>query len=308
MLSGDKDGKKIRIWKACRFLVMAGAVAVVIAVGLSPRQGSARGQDGADSGDSGVPLLIAAGATIADYDGVPSAAETDDAYVPELTMTDADRFLGGSCCEPAAAACSHRQRSPQMYIGGIIGASFATLALPPDDATNRSVFTAGGTLGVAFDRPVGALRLEVEGRGRDVVSETVVAQDDTYSITGEATDIWSTTVNLWRDFAATETLGAYLGGGIGAGGYRSVISVTEPFTDLLAVNDPTSTFAWQAGCGLTYAITPRATLDVGYRFFALNESTATGTAFDLPYSYRTGFSASELLFTLRIYEPFRGWR
>lgn len=51
-----------------------------------------------------------------------------------------------------------------------------------------------------------------------------------------------------------------------------------------------------------------ATLDLGYRFFAIDESTATADFIGVPFDYPTNFAASELLLTLRIYEPFRRWR
>lgn len=304
-----KQGKPSAAWFA-----MAAVASMAITTALLAGQTRANDETTGEPLEDAAPLLIAAGTSIADYDGThsPTAAEpegADDAYVSELGLPEVagEPLLGTSCCEPMAARCCDARSAPRLYVGGIIGASFATLALPPDDTINRSLFTAGGTLGVAFDRPLGALRLEVEGRGRDKVSETVVDPDSNFSITGEATDIWSATVNLWRDFAPTDTVGVYLGGGIGGGGYRSVIAASEPFADQISVNDPNSAFAWQAGCGLTYAIGPRATLDLGYRFFAIDESTAAGTVFGEPFSYRTGFSASELLFTLRVYEPFRGW-
>ncbi len=306
-----KHGKPRAAWSAFAMAVVAN-----VAIVATFLMGQARGSDEPEGEplEAGAPLLIAAGASITDYDGsrlsaTAEAAEAEDTYVSELTLpeVDGESVPGMSCCEPMATSRCDPRSAPRFYVGGIIGASFATLALPPEDTINRSLFTAGGTLGVAFDRPLGALRLEVEGRGRDKVSETVVDPDFNFSITGEATDIWSATVNLWRDFAPTDTVGVYLGGGIGGGGYRSVIAASEPFTDVLSANDPISAFAWQAGCGVTYAVGPRATLDLGYRFFAIDESTAIGTAFGSPLSYRTGFSASELLFTLRVYEPFRGW-
>jgi opacity protein-like surface antigen len=321
-LEGKKRGvmdviHRSRKQSTCRadWFVMAAVASMALTTTLLAGQTGANNETAAELAEAEAPLLIAAGTSIADYDGThsPAVAEpegADDAYVSELGLpeVDGEPLLGTSCCEPGAASCCDARSAPRLYVGGIIGASFATLALPPDDTINRSLFTAGGTLGVAFDRPLGALRLEVEGRGRDKVSETVVDSDLNFSITGEATDIWSATVNVWRDFAPTDTVGVYLGGGIGGGGYRSVIAASEPFPDLISANDPTSAFAWQAGCGLTYAIGPRATLDLGYRFFAIDETTAQG--FDTlngPFSYRTGFSASELLFTLRVYEPFSSW-
>jgi hypothetical protein len=43
------------------------------------------------------------------------------------------------------------------------------------------------------------------------------------------------------------------------------------------------------------------TFDVGYRYFHINTISQAGVE-------PNQFSASELMFTLRLYEPFRGWR
>lgn len=195
------------------------------------------------------------------------------------------------------------------YVGGIVGVSFATL--DDDDSqtpsiSNESTFTAGGTIGVAFDRPMGAWRLEFEGRGRDQITATD-SDPQLGSVTLRATDIWSAMVNVWRDYRPYETIGIYAGGGIGSGGYRSTLSGTG-LASLYTGNDPVTNFAWQAGGGVFYEITPRMTLDLGYRFFAIDESTATAEFAGIPFDYRERYSASELLLTLRIYEPFRGWR
>jgi opacity protein-like surface antigen len=201
------------------------------------------------------------------------------------------------------------QSSRQLYLGGIIGADFATLDKVPGLPTtvpNQSIFTAGGTLGMRFLRDDGAWRLEFEGRGRDQVLETVEAPGIGTSTT-RATDGWSAMVNVWRDYKPFDSFGLYGGGGIGGGGYRSVVSGTG-LGALVSANDRVSNFAWQAGGGIFYEISQRATLDLGYRFFAIDESTATVEFIGVPFDYSTNFAASELLLTLRIYEPFRSWR
>lgn len=197
----------------------------------------------------------------------------------------------------------------QFYLGGIVGADFATLDKVtgnPTTVPNQSLFTAGGTAGMRFLRDNGALRLEFEGRGRDQVLDTAV-EPGIGTITTRATDGWSAMVNVWRDYQLFDNAGLYGGGGIGGGGYRSVISGTG-LGSLVSANDRISNFAWQAGGGIFYDITPRATLDLGYRFFSISESTAAGDFIGTPFEYPTNFAASELLLTLRIYEPFRGWR
>jgi opacity protein-like surface antigen len=68
-------------------------------------------------------------------------------------------------------------------------------------------------------------------------------------------------------------------------------------------------FAWQAGTGTTYQITKRTTIDLGYRFFeTVPDSlplTVNGTGGLPAGSYASNFYASELLLSVRIYEPFR---
>ncbi len=155
----------------------------------------------------------------------------------------------------------------QFYLAGIVGADFATLDKVPGDPTtvpNQSIFTAGGALGMRFLRENGSLRLEFEGRGRD----QVMATNDTPglgSLSTTATDGWSAMVNVWRDYKPFDSFGFYGGGGIGSGGYRSVISGTG-LASLISANDNVTNFAWQAGGGIFYEISQRATLDLGLVF------------------------------------------
>lgn len=76
-----------------------------------------------------------------------------------------------------------------------------------------------------------------------------------------------------------------------------------------------ATFAWQAGGGAIYRISDRMEFDVSYRFFATEQvdtpislTPAIGPPVPSGLSALNGFSASEMLFSLRIYEPFRGLR
>ena len=72
--------------------------------------------------------------------------------------------------EPVSSTQVGQQR---FYVTGMLGESFATLAEPlyqevsRGSAINRSVLTAGGAAGIAFERDNGRLRIEVEGRGRN---------------------------------------------------------------------------------------------------------------------------------------------
>jgi opacity protein-like surface antigen len=230
------------------------------------------------------------------------AVVTAVACLPTVSQAaeSCDSFL--SCCDEGGSC-------RQFYLGGIVGADFATLDKitgNPTTIPNQSIFTAGGTIGMRFLRDSGALRLEFEGRGRDQLVDTVTDQG-IGSLTTRATDGWSAMVNVWRDYKPYESLGIYAGGGIGGGGYRSTISGTG-LASLFTANDRVSNFAWQAGGGIIYDISKRASLDLGYRFFSISESTATAEFIGVPFDYPTNFAASELLLQIRIYEPFRRWR
>jgi opacity protein-like surface antigen len=182
----------------------------------------------------------------------------------------------------------------RFYLSAMIGPSFSNIEALPSDSENfeDNLFAAGGALGVALDRRRGQLRLELEGMGRDTFMAPDPFVDNVY-----ARSNWSVMGNAWRDFMLTERFGAYGGGGLGAGGYQYGIR-----TRFFNAN---SAFAWQFGGGLIYEITNRLTFDVGYRYFQIDK-TNLGPVTMVPV--QTQFSASELMFTLRFYEPFRGWR
>ncbi len=215
----------------------------------------------------------------------------------------------------------NRSSSRQVYVTGILGSSFSTLN---DDlyqgtyggSVNGSVLAAGGAIGAAYARDNGQLRLEFEAMGRDDLVRHATVPPFAGSVAWGARDGWSTLVNLWRDYSVTDRLGIYAGGGIGGGGYR--FGFGGQLTDGGETIDyfggsNVATFAWQGGGGVIYRISDRIDFDIGYRFFALEPATTTlGASWE---GQTTGtyddihrFTSSELLFSLRIYEPFRRWR
>ena len=191
-------------------------------------------------------------------------------------------------------------KNRRLYLSAMIGPSFSEVeASAPGvvQSLDDNLFAAGGALGVALDRRRGQLRLEIEGMGRDTFVSTTPLGGTIY-----ARSNWSVMGNAWRDFMLTDRFGAYGGGGLGAGGYQPGEYLVGPFP--ARYYDANSAFAWQFGGGLIYEITHRLTFDVGYRYFQIDKADLTPA----PIPVQSQFSASELMFTLRFYEPFRGWR
>jgi opacity protein-like surface antigen len=213
------------------------------------------------------------------------------------------------------------------YVTGIAGASFGTLntgggggfgGTPVGFAgsINEAMFTGGGAIGVALDQPSGLLRMEIEGRARGpmqgktqffAIEDTIVVPIDTVASGG-----WSAMTNFWRDWFLSDRFGVYGGGGFGVGGYQYSTSLTEGVQSI-GGSSTVNTFAWQVGTGFTYQLSDRVTFDTGYRFFAMSPasnpvSLNSGSFSQSIGSATSAFSASELLLSIRIYEPFRNWR
>lgn len=226
---------------------------------------------------------------------------------------------------PIQPVASRAADEPRFYVTGLLGESFVTLAEPvygeifAGRRLNRSVITAGGAAGLAFEREDGQLRVEVEGQGRDDV--TAAFRDTLAPVLGAdfrwaANDGWSALVNVWRDFSIDEQVDLYLGGGVGAGGYRYGLdgAVSLFGAELTYVSSTqVAAFAWQVGGGVVWNVTDRVAFDVGYRFFSIDQADTTlnVAALGVPLAsvgLLQQYTASELLFGLRIYEPFRNWR
>lgn len=238
-------------------------------------------------------------------------------------------------------AYGSRSAANRFYVSGIMGASFArgsaggqnqVLSIPGIDialgqtgGSDQTIFTGGAALGLAIDRPMGQLRMEVEGRWRDPVNGTAtgfVSINGTPVVAApldfQVGSGWSAMTNFWRDLDLNDKFSVYGGGGFGAGGYEYQ-TTSGPILGIATINGQNSstTFAWQVGVGAVYRLNDRIEFDAGYRFFAMADSNLPMTAdaaigpvnVSLPLgNFSSAFSASELLFAVRIYEPFRNWR
>jgi opacity protein-like surface antigen len=225
--------------------------------------------------------------------------------IPEIMPEE----VGGPVAAQSMCCCYE----DQFYVAGIIGSSFGTLTVPDTPSANNSLFTAGGALGHSWEVEDGFWRLEVEGRHRDPISQQSNLDDFDNTSTVSATGGWSATVNIWRDYNVHDRVTCYVGGGIGGGGYQFGINQDFPVQDATFTGLGTVTgFAWQAGGGVAWAITDGLTLDLGYRFFDLGAGGVTGQLAQSGIPIDTtqvtsAFSASELFFAFRIYDPLQGW-
>ena len=176
------------------------------------------------------------------------------------------------------------ERTP--YVAGIVGASFDAStsigygALPMGDAA----------IGVSIPRPAGAVRLELEGRQRNSLSgQQVTRTADHESVPTTIDGEWTTMANVWRDVSVGDHASIYAGAGAGVGGYRETT-----LSDKDAAGARVTDVAWQVGGGATYAVTDRVTLDAGYRYYGVGTD-------------RHVEPSGEVVFAVRIMDPFRGW-
>lgn len=271
---------------------------------------------------------------------VPSAAVADSLGTP-VDLSAFDEVAGGAADAVAANAVAADIQEVAFaggtpvvirpYVSGIVGASFGTVvnggthAWSPFETTSisgnfaQTMFTGGGALGMAIARPIGQVRMEVEGRARGPITGQELWRDsftayDRTPLHATISGGWSSLVNFWRDVDLNDAVGLYLGGGFGAGGYQVHASGPTALGEVITGSSTVTTFAWQVGTGVTYRWTDRVTLDLGYRFFAM---TPASTGYRVVYgrgayaepvgTYTSALSASELLCSIRIYEPLRGF-
>lgn len=194
-------------------------------------------------------------------------------------------------------SCSTNPNCRRFYITGLWGVSASNLT-DVDDATafengSANIFTAGIAGGISFERENGRLRLETEWLQRDYFKHQQDALDS-YLV---ATSNWSVLANVWRDFMFTDQFGCYGGGGLGGGGIQ-VGEILQP--NPVDYASPSTAFAWQAGGGLIYELSDQVTFDVSYRWYQLGNFQVNRTQND-----NWQFSASQVMFSLRMFEPLR---
>lgn len=184
------------------------------------------------------------------------------------TSSGTTNVSGSSDLAMRAFAGSYSDSSP--LIAGALG-----VAIPLNETT-------AWELPYDLRLPTWTLRFEADATGTrsfEGFTNGPTAQSRNFG----GTDTWSVVFNLWQDVPLTvlgrpiswlpgrtprwvtnalDAMQVYGGGGVGVAG------MSLNFTDNTHYAAAESTqFAWQAGTGLTYALTKTVTLDLAYRYF-----------------------------------------
>ena len=245
---------------------------------------------------------------------VTGVAKADNSFSEiDLTSFQDIPSIIDACDVPIEnVSCSTKPNCRRFYITGLWGVSAATLKQdvnygPLARAFNdtENIFTAGIAGGVSFERQRGRLRIEAEWLQRDFWATPYEDNFLSGSSRDTVTDNWSVMANLWRDYMFTTKFGCYGGGGIGGGGFTLVNQNLGGGLFPSPGNfgsPPITAFAWQAGGGLIYQLNDQVTFDVGYRFYQLNDSLISEGYYR---GTTAGYSASQVMFSLRMFEPLR---
>lgn len=143
-------------------------------------------------------------------------------------------------------------------------------------------------IGVGYD--FNGFRLELEGghRFNQLEPSGAFASGDVH--------VWSGMVNAFIDFNRKGRILPYIGGGLGYARLEAN-GVSSPIGTFQRFDDGENAFAFQGLAGVTYKLTERLALDVGYRYFNAQDadfqgfsgstSFTNGTAADFDGDYRS---------------------
>ena len=207
---------------------------------------------------------LAAGVILASTTGVAMAEDQESGF-----------YLGGSAFYnevfDADGTSTTTTAGLPPLIPGIT--STADIETSYDDDTAYGV-----SLGYKFASPV---RFEIEYRKGDNDIDEVTTGGVSTPNNGSL-QVESILGNLWFDFRAGERLRPYIGFGIGSANLE------------IGDADDDVTIA-QVGVGITYFMTPRLALDLGYRYSESEDATFKSSTMDV----ETEYSAQSLMLGLR---------
>jgi len=246
----------------------------------------------------------------------------------------ADEPVGEDIEVPAPAPAPSRAAPPpaplpadednfHLYVSGNVGGSFAkgrasgslvdpvpfggaVLFAQSGSDQDEDVF-GGGSLGIQYDHSPVGLRVELEGqaaRGYDLstVLPVLAAPPGVvfFGIPSAHTNVntWALFGNIWLDFPLAESFSVFAGGGMG-------IAVTDMTTTLFSsgLGDKTrddTTWAWQAGGGVSIAATDWLTFDTSYRFVDLGEPDIKFRAYPLPSDLEMHLQSHDVMMGVRV--------
>lgn len=150
-----------------------------------------------------------------------------------------------------------------------------TLTFSPDSDTG---FIVSGAIGYSLNNVLQGLRVEVEaGYRENQVDGLWTADRNNGAGTGTSSgaldyehSTFSVLANAWYDFNVAGVT-PYIGGGIGWADTDLDGTYTGGNIPVLSFSD--DGFAWQAGAGINFDISPNMKLGVGYRYFEGPEVT-----------------------------------
>lgn len=133
--------------------------------------------------------------------------------------------------------------------------------------------TFGGSIAVGYDfypQNNFPLRAELE------VALRTNASEDWSGSRGKVEANWNTTttfLNFYYDFHNETAFTPYVGAGIGMAFQYAGYDITDYSTgNKTTMDDHNTSFAWNAGVGLAYAINENIAVDLGYRFVGINQN------------------------------------
>jgi|GEM_PF-345625 len=151
-------------------------------------------------------------------------------------------------------------------------------------AKTDTVLGGGVSLGYTLASKTGLpVRLELDYTARDA-AEVSSTRDMTYSTTyggvyypanpavmtqADTVTLNTFMANVWYDIHTGTALTPYIGGGIGWGfvNYKNTRAMLEGVTyDSFTDKKDVTNFAWSVGAGVSYALSERLALDIGYRY------------------------------------------
>jgi opacity protein-like surface antigen len=154
------------------------------------------------------------------------------------------------------------------------------------DSNNDTGFVVAGAIGYSLVSVAPGLRVEAEVSFRQnsndgvwATTTGVIPDGGTLDFDHQATAVMA---NVWYDFDVGG-IRPYIGGGIGWADVE--LDGTYVGGTIPAIDFSDDGFAWQAGAGINFAISPNVQLGVGYRYFSGPEVTvlapfATNSATD----------------------------